>query len=139
MMDRLDLDAELAALPDLTWSELRSRWAQVTGRPVPRVKHTLLRLALAWELQASVYGGLSRRTEQRLAQISGDEQDGGTAPGMKLVREWGGVLHTVTVSQDEAVHWDGKQWNSLSEVARAITGTRWSGPAFFGLKKKTAA
>jgi hypothetical protein len=45
----------------------------------------------------------------------------------------------VIISEDEAVHWNGKRWNSLSEVARAITGTRWSGPAFFGLKQKSRA
>jgi hypothetical protein len=61
-------------------------------------------------------------------------------PGMRLVREWNGTLHVVTIAADTTVQWNGKVWNSLSEVARAITGTRWSGPAFFGLKfKKTAA
>ena len=59
--------------------------------------------------------------------------------GMRLVREWNGVLYVVTIEADHTVHWNGKSWNSLSEVARAITGTRWSGPAFFGLKQKTTA
>ena len=136
-MGRLDLDAELAALPDLPWADLARRWGEVTDRPVPRVKHTLLRLALAFELQASVYGGVSRRTAQRLAQINGASP--AQPAGMKLVREWNGVLHTVIVAEGEVIHWNGKQWNSLSEVARTITGTRWSGPAFFGLRKRKAA
>ena len=55
------------------------------------------------------------------------------------MREWNGVLHTVMVGEDGQVHWNGKDWNSLSQVARAITGTRWSGPAFFGLKARGKA
>ena len=58
---------------------------------------------------------------------------------MRLVREWGGKVHVVLVGEDQVIRWDGREWKSLSEVARAITGTRWSGPAFFGLKKKLAA
>ena len=59
--------------------------------------------------------------------------------GMRLVREWNGTLHVVTIGEDQVIRWDDRSWNSLSEVARAITGTRWSGPAFFGLKKKVVA
>ncbi|SFP85864.1 DUF2924 domain-containing protein [Sphingomonas rubra] len=58
---------------------------------------------------------------------------------MRLVREWQGQVHVVTVGDDGVICWDEREWRSLSEVARAITGTRWSGPAFFGLKKKAAA
>jgi hypothetical protein len=58
--------------------------------------------------------------------------------GMRLVREWSGRVHVVEIGDDEVIRWDGREWRSLSEVARTITGTRWSGPAFFGLKKKAA-
>lgn len=58
---------------------------------------------------------------------------------MRLVREWNGEVHVVSVADDGTVRWQDKDWRSLSEVARAITGTRWSGPAFFGLKKRVAA
>jgi hypothetical protein len=58
---------------------------------------------------------------------------------MRLVREWQGRVHVVTVGEDQVIRWDEREWRSLSEVARAITGTRWSGPAFFGLKKKAVA
>jgi hypothetical protein len=58
---------------------------------------------------------------------------------MRLVREWQGVAHVVVVGDDGVIRWDGRDWRSLSEVARAITGTRWSGPAFFGLKTRAAA
>jgi hypothetical protein len=136
-MDSHELDAELAVLTELSWPELRESWIRVTGRPAPKVKHALLRMALAWELQSSVYGGLSRRSAGRLAQMTAAVP--AKPAGTKLMREWKGTLHTVHVAEDESVHWNGKRWNSLSEVARAITGTRWSGPAFFGLKKRSAA
>lgn len=132
-----ELAAQLAAIPALPWTALRQRWFDLTGRPVPRVRHALLRMALAWELQARVHGGLSKRSEQALAQMSNAVTAANGGKGLKLVREWHGVLHTVTLDPDGTVHWDGQQWRSLSEVARAITGTRWSGPAFFGLKPKT--
>ena len=110
-------DDQIAALEALSSSELRQRWTEVTGSVVPKVSPKLLRLALAWELQARAQGGLSRETTRELDQR----------------------LHVVTVGEDQVVRWDNREWRSLSEVARAITGTRWSGPAFFGLKKKVAA
>ena len=136
----LDLDAELAALSVMSLAQMRAFWQQITDKPVPRVRGTLLQLAIAWELQVAVHGGLPRRTEQRLAYLAGkSSSDQKPAPGMRLVREWNGVLHTVTIDEDGQVHWNGKTWRSLSEVARAITGTRWSGPAFFGLKQRARA
>ena len=75
-----------------------------------------------------------------LGQVAGGKtRTRAVQPGMRLVREWQGTLHVVTIEADNAVRWNGKAWNSLSEVARAITGTRWSGPAFFGLKQKKSA
>ena len=100
----------------------------------------LLRLALAWELQASVHGGLPRKTSQKLAQLAAARTVTRDAqPGMRLVREWNGKVHVVTIGEDTVISWNDQQWRSLSEVARAITGTRWSGPAFFGLKQRSAA
>jgi hypothetical protein len=58
---------------------------------------------------------------------------------MQLVREWNGVVHVVVIGEDDVIRWNDREWRSLSEVARAITGTRWSGPSFFGLKRKIAA
>jgi hypothetical protein len=58
---------------------------------------------------------------------------------MRLVREWRGRTHVVTIDEDQRIHHDGRAYGSLSEVARAITGTRWSGPAFFGLKRRASA
>lgn len=135
-----DLDAEIAALANLSSARLRKRWAAATGKAVPRMSPSLLRLALAWELQAKANGGLSRRTRQRLDQLVDAKTETRTVrPGMRLVREWNGTLHIVTIGEDNVVRWNDREWRSLSEVARAITGTRWSGPAFFGLKKRRHA
>lgn len=139
-MGRAALEAELDGLSALSSAQLRARWMALTGSPGPRVSPKLLRLALAWELQARHEGGLSRRASQKLAQLAaGKSATQPAAPGMRLVREWNGTLHVVTIGDDKVVHWNGRVWRSLSEVARTITGTRWSGPAFFGLRKGSKA
>ena len=139
-MREADLERELAALPGMSSSELRKRWGRLTGAPIPLLSPKLLRLALAWQLQAAVHGGLSRRTQQRLAQLAAAKTRTSEAKaGMRLTREWNGKLHTVAIGEDGTIRWNERDWRSLSEVARAITGTRWSGPAFFGLKRKAAA
>ena len=131
---------EIVALDALSTPELRLRWSALTGTPVPRVSPALLRMALAWELQARAHGGLSRETTRTLDQLArGVTKTQPQSAGMRLVREWQGRVHVVTVGEDQVIRWDGRDWGSLSEVARAITGTRWSGPAFFGLKKRQAA
>ena len=134
------VETEIAALEALSSAALRERWSALTGSPVPRISPKLLRLALAWELQARSFGGLSRATTRTLDQLGrGETLTAPARPGMRLVREWQGRVHVVTVGEDQVVRWEERPYRSLSEVARAITGTRWSGPAFFGLKKKVAA
>lgn len=138
--NKQNLDAELAALEVMPLAQLRSKWSDVTRRPVPKVSAALLRLAIAWELQAAAYGGLSRQTRQTLDQLAGGRtQTRPVSAGMRLMREWDGKLHVVSVDEVGTIHWNERQWNSLSAVARAITGTRWSGPAFFGLKQARKA
>lgn len=139
-MGTATLDDDLAVLPALSSAQLRRRWSEVTEKPVPRVSPSLLRLALAWELQAKVHGGLPRRVSQKLDQLAAAKtQTHSVRPGMRLTREWNGSLYVVTVQDDGSITWNGRQWASLSKVAREITGTRWSGPAFFGLKHKRKA
>jgi hypothetical protein len=134
------LDDQLAELADLDIAELRARWASLSGRAVPRVGISMLRLAVAYEMQVKALGGLPRQVLQRLAQLSAARTvTRNIAPGMRLVREWNGTVHVVTVDDKGEVLWNGRTWRSLSEVARAITGTRWSGPAFFGLRQRKAA
>ena len=134
------LAEQLAELPALSSKALRERWVLVTAAPVPRVSPSMLRLALGYELQARALGGLSRSAQQRLAQLASAKTDTSSVrPGMRLIREYEGVVHVVTIGEGGVVQWNEREWRSLSEVARAITGTRWSGPAFFGLKHRKAA
>ncbi|WP_174291730.1 DUF2924 domain-containing protein [Sphingomonas bacterium] len=134
------LDQRLAALPGMSSAALREAWVRATGTAAPRVSPGLLRLALAWELQAAALGSLPRGVTAALDQLErGQTTTRAPAAGMRLVREWGGKVHVVEIGEDQVIRWDGRDWRSLSEVARAITGTRWSGPAFFGLKRKVAA
>ncbi|MBB4155764.1 hypothetical protein GGQ80_003695 [Sphingomonas jinjuensis] len=134
------VEDEVAGLERLSSDELRTKWRTLTGSPVPQMSPSLLRLALAWEIQARAYGGLSRETRRALDQLAaGKTRTTSVSPGMRLVREWNGRAHVVVVGDDGIIRWDEREWRSLSEVARAITGTRWSGPAFFGLKRKAAA
>lgn len=131
---------EVAALDALALGDLRVRWTRLVGTPVPKVGTNMLRLALAWEIQARYEAGLTRATTQALDQLArGRTRTACPRAGMRLVREWQGQVHVVEVGEDEVIRWDGREWRSLSEVARAITSTRWSGPAFFGLKKVVAA
>lgn len=134
------INTELAQLTTLSSRQLRDRWTAMALGPIPLVSPAMLRLALAWEIQARALGGHSRATGQMLTQHMAARTSTTLAmPGMRLVREWNGVAHIVTVGEDKIIRWNEREWRSLSEVARAITGTRWSGPAFFGLKKRLAA
>ena len=139
------LEPEIARLRDLDHEGLRSRWRALTGRKAPpRVpKHLLLRL-VAYRLQVEVLGDLHRATIRSLEQIASAGRNASApvpAPGARLLkagtllrREWNGVLHAVTVAPN-GFAWNGATYSSLSEVARAITGTRWNGPRFFGLRE----
>ena len=134
------LDNQLAELEAMERADLKDRWAKLTGRPVPRVSAAMLRLAIGYELQVRALGELSRKAKQQLEQhSSGKITTRDIRPGMRLVREHAGKVHVVVIGDDSEIIWNDRRWNSLSEVARAITGTRWSGPAFFGLREKANA
>ena len=136
----MDLDAKLAALENMSSSELRAKWQRLTSEVAPRVSPKLLRQAIAFELQAQALGGLPRKVQQALDQFAGAKtRTAAAGPGTRLVREWQGQVHVVTIGDDRAITWEGRTFRSLSQVAKAITGTHWSGPAFFGLKKTLAA
>ena len=107
-----DVADELASLDELGSAELRRRWRELTGEPAPQVSPRLLRLALAYELQAREHGGLSRRAQQVLDQVAGGKtRTRAGQPGMRLMREWNGTLHVVT---------------RQSEPSRSSWGTRTS-------------
>lgn len=134
------LDDQIAKLEEMDKEDLKDRWVKLTGRPVPRVSAAMLRLAVGYELQVRTLGGLSRKAKQQLGEHgSAKITTRDIRPGMRLAREYGGKVHVVVIGDDSEIIWNDRSWNSLSEVARAITGTRWSGPAFFGLREKARA
>ena len=123
---------------------LRSAWAGMFGREPPKsLSRRLLELAAAYDMQAKVYGGLSPAIRRKLMRIGVKKESGKPvspsrrrpvpqSPGSRLIREWHGQLHTVEVT-DHGFLYGGRHYRSLSEIARKITGARWSGPRFFGL------
>jgi hypothetical protein len=139
-----EIETEIAPLRDLDLAGLRARWRTSFGRQAPAhlPRHLLLRL-LAHRIQADVLGDLDAATARVLDRLagrgSGDTtpiaNDVGLRAGTLLVREWNGASHRVMVL-DEGFAWNGGSYKSLSKVARAITGTRWNGPRFFGLREK---
>lgn len=145
---QLDSQIEIAIASSLAkpLGELRTVWRDRLGSEPPTLKSRELTLRmLAWRLQAQTLGGLDATTERRLDEIaSALEGDAAYEPkaqrqlsaGVVVTREWKGVVHKVTVI-DDAFEYQRKRFNSLSEIARLITGTRWSGPRFFGLEQKT--
>lgn len=136
-MARFDLERELAALETMSPAQLRLKWEAFVRRPIPRISDGMLRMALGYEMQAKALGALSREARRVLDDRAAGRRPSITpSPGTRIAREWQGTVHIVTIADDGAVLWNEKRWRSLSEVARAITGTRWSGPAFFGLKGK---
>jgi hypothetical protein len=138
-MSRIDLYAELTALETMPLDELRAAWARHARTTPPKVSAGLLRLALAHHLQSKVMGGVTTSMERKLNEIAQGQTSVGVNAGTRLVREWRGKVHMVTVSDDGLYRWRDRDWNSLSEIAREITGTRWSGPAFFGTKVRKKA
>jgi hypothetical protein len=136
----MDVAEEVRALAKLDGPKLRQRWQDLVGSAAPGVSPKLLRLALAYRIQADAYGDLSPAAKRHLAQIaSGKSRTRPAGAGMRLVREWQGVTQIVTVDEAGAIRWKDREWKSLSAVARAITGGHWSGPAFFGLRKTLPA
>jgi hypothetical protein len=140
-----DLEKELARLATSDLDLLRREWTLKFNAAPPSVRSrdTLLRL-LGWQIQATTLGGLDAETAGKLRRIAKVvEADGeyeprirrDVSPGVVLTREWKGVIHKVTVTASGFQHL-GKQYGSLSDIARTITGTRWSGPRFFGLEQK---
>lgn len=144
-MDRERLAAEMAGLSHLSADDLRRRWADLFGHPPPRLGNGLLAAAIAHRLQERVLGGLKPSARRALAQAAGNIAAGRAAvaapvvrAGTRLIRQWHGEVHEVWVLED-GVSYCGRRYRSLSQVARAITGVRWSGPRFFGLKGREGA
>jgi Protein of unknown function (DUF2924) len=143
------LDVEIERLRDLDIGALRARWKNVFRRdPPPRLPRHLLFRVLAYRLQADRLGDLDGECRRLLNDAASPEAAGKRAAersqtitdvrsGTILAREWNGQMHRVAVL-DEGFAWNGKTYPSLSKIAFAITGTRWNGPRFFGLRDKSA-
>jgi hypothetical protein len=139
--------ARLAALKTTPTPELRKQWRDLFETEPPLYNRRYLESRLAYRIQELAYGGLKPETVARLEAL-GEELYGsgkGTrrrarfadlpVAGTRLIREWQGVEHTVTV-RDDGFEWQGRPYKSLSAIARAITGTRWNGWVFFGLRNQ---
>lgn len=136
------LTDEIVGLHELDTDALRTRWRELHGcEPVARMSRDLLIRAIAHRLQERACGELSKKARRAFVNhMQALEQTGAIAqrnvPGIKtgtnLIREWNGKVHRVEVTNDGYV-WNGERHRSLSAIARAITGTRWSGPRFFGI------
>ncbi len=141
-----DLEATIRELADLPRPDLTERWRQLYRAAPPKgISRPLLMRAIAYGMQVKRTGGLKPALRRQLRKVA----DGGSAraaanlksakiaPGMRLIREWNGSSHVVE-AVDGGFVWNGKRYGSLSAVARAITGARWSGPRFFGLESGQA-
>ena len=137
------LAAELKELGGLGTDELRQRWVKLYGMaPSPRISRDVLIRAIAYRIQEEAHGGLGKSWRRQLARLTETLGEGGSIdvtqsrsfkPGTKLIREWKGKVHEVVIAGGTYI-WAGQHYRSLSQIARAITGTRWSGPRFFGLE-----
>ena len=116
---------------------LITEWQKTFGRPAPSGCHTsFLDKAIAWQQQAVKHGGLTAAERRRLLGGSGNTTSNNETQniGSRLVRVWQGETHQVTILEVGYLYKD-QRWKSLSAIAKAVTGTPWSGPVFFGIKK----
>ncbi len=146
-IDQGALASDLAGLPGLTTKELLTRWkALYRNTPPARISRQLLLRAIAHRMQEIALGGVKPAVRRILAKAAVEAAAGreiAVPPptfkaGTRLLREWRGNTHEVILLED-GVLYDGSRFRSLSEVARTITGARWSGPRFFGLKGQEAS
>lgn len=146
-MSRSKLLAEqLAEFSDLDTPALRNLWGEyLKTQPGARISRDVLIRAIAWEIQATRSGGLVKSVKRALLRHADEVGSSGFVsvvaaldhkPGTRLIREWQGKVHEVTIL-DDGYLWRGERHRSLSGIARAITGTRWSGPRFFGIEAGT--
>ena len=135
---------KITALQALETSDLKACWERAFRQPTPkRISRDLLLRALTYHVQEQTEGGLSKAALRRLAGLAEPKGRGNQPPrpaaprlrsGTRLIREWRGEVHKVSVL-DNGFDYRGERYASLSHIARTITGTRWSGPLFFGLRK----
>lgn len=132
---------ELSALARLPLDELRREWRRLYHRDPPRISRDLLIRGIGYRLQELQHGGIGNATCRKLRTLAKMFRTEGRVapdpglslkPGARLVREWHGRTHTITVTE-EGFEYAGTTYPSLTKIAKKITGTHWSGPRFFGL------
>lgn len=142
LTDQGKLARTLASLPTLPLDDLKQSWRDLFATEPPiLIGRTLLTRAIAHRLQEKALGGLKPTVARSLKRVAETLSDGqlpvaapaALKPGTRLLRQWQGDTHEVIIAED-GVRYRGQVYRSLSEVARVITGARWSGPLFFGLK-----
>ena len=128
---------KVEALEELGLSELRALWEKRFGPPPKLRSADLMRCLLAWHIQAEFYGGIDGSLRRRLSQ-KGNAAASSLNAGTRIVKEWQGRRYEVLVDHHGPL-FEGRHYRSLSEIARTITGTRWNGPRFFGLRNSKEA
>jgi len=146
---KADVPRRLAALKTVATPDLKQQWRALFGTEPPPYNRRFLESRLAYRVQELAYGGLKPATVKRLDALAEQFDGRGIATrhirhdakpvaGTRLTREYQGVQHSVTVTGD-GYEYEGRPYRSLSAIARAITGTRWNGLLFFGLRSRAAA
>jgi hypothetical protein len=144
-MSSLSIERSIEALAELDHADLKARWRALLGDEPPKgISRPLLRLALAYAVQEQAFGGLDRVSRRRLQRLGTELKSKrritspraweSLKPGTRLIRVWQGCTQEVTVLE-HGFEWNGATYRSLSAIARAITGTRWNGHVFFGVKQ----
>ena len=131
------VEAEIRLIETMSLQELRAAWSARWGLPPCFRSADLLRRLIAWRLQTELFGDLDVETRTLLRRTA-IPQPTGLPPGSRLTREYRGQLHHVDVG-DHAFDYQGATYASLSAIARQITGSRWNGPRFFGLRGAASA
>ena len=139
------LEAEIAGLQGLAIHDLRIVWRRLyDSEPPARLTRDLMARAIAYRMQEQAHGGLAPATRRRLRALAREIETKGAdglvssvalRPGTRLVREWGGVTHTIVVLED-GFEYAGERFASLTQIATRITGAHWSGPRFFRVRPR---
>jgi hypothetical protein len=139
----LTLERQVGELEQASFLHLKQRWRELYGtQPPRRISRDLLIRAVAYRMQEQVFGGLKPSTRRLLTRVAAEAAQrreikvtpqSSLKPGAILLREWHGTQYQAVV-RDDGIVFQGKRYSSLSQIAQRITGTRWSGPRFFGLR-----
>jgi hypothetical protein len=138
----MSLERDVSAIAGLSGPAIIAAWEQAYGTPAPNVPPSMLARHMTWQMQADDLGGLDKRIERHLNRLCEASElalqqpktlPDVPSPGTRFLREWGGKVHHVELLPNGRYAYAGKEWRSLSTIAKHITGAHWSGPRFFGV------